>query len=186
MMRFLFVILISATFLLGSVMGMHGAVANMPDLKMSLDSPAFTAGENIPVEFTGDGDNNAPPLNWTNPPEGTQAFALICDDPDAPMGTWVHWVLYDLPADTTQLAGNAAPLPEGAKEGLNDFHDNGYGGPAPPPGPAHRYFFRLYALSAPTGLAAGATKDQLLEAMEGKILAEAQLMGTYQRGALTR
>lgn len=185
-MRFLFIILVAATFLLGSVMGMHGAVANMPDLKMSITSPAFDAGENIPVEFTGDGANDAPPLSWSNAPEGTKAFALICDDPDAPMGTWVHWVLYDIPADVTALDLETGTLPASAKQGINDFHDTAYGGPAPPPGPAHRYFFRLYALSAPTGLPEGATKDQLLDAMEGHILAEAQLMGTYQRGALTR
>jgi len=185
-MRFLFVILVCSTFLIGSVMGMHGAVANMPDLPMSISSPAFTAGENIPVEFTGDGDNFAPPLAWKNAPDGTKAFALVCDDPDAPMGTWVHWVLYDLPADMTALDISQAALPDGAKEGLNDFHEEGYGGPAPPPGPAHRYFFRLYALSAPTGLAAGATREQLQAAMDGHILAETQMMGTYQRNALTR
>ncbi|MCD6340057.1 MAG: YbhB/YbcL family Raf kinase inhibitor-like protein, partial [Verrucomicrobia bacterium] len=130
------------------------------------------------------GEDVSPPLAWSGAPEGAQAFALICDDPDAPMGTWVHWVIYDIPAEAAGLEENVPPeesLPNGARQGRNDFRRIGYGGPCPPPGKPHRYFFRLYALSAKTGLPPGATKARLLQAMEGKILAQAELMGTYQR-----
>jgi Raf kinase inhibitor-like YbhB/YbcL family protein len=153
-------------------------------MAFELTSSAFRDGQPIGREFTADGRNQSPPLTWTDPPEGTQSLALICDDPDAPRGTWVHWVLFNLPADCRGLpAGVAADLtrPDGSRQGTNDFGKVGYGGPSPPPGKPHRYFFKLYALGTKLGLAAGATKAQLLEAMRDNQLAEARLVGTYGR-----
>lgn len=152
---------------------------------MKLTSSAFAEGQPIPAQFTGDGADVSPPLRWSDAPPGARAFALICDDPDAPAGTWVHWVLYGLPATITELA-QAVPasetLPNGARQGLNDFRRVGYGGPSPPPGKPHRYFFRVYALDAEPPLKPRATKAELLKAMQNHILAEGTLMGTYQRG----
>ncbi|MFN3477424.1 MAG: YbhB/YbcL family Raf kinase inhibitor-like protein [Candidatus Methylomirabilales bacterium] len=153
-------------------------------MAFELRSPAFQPDQSIPRKYTCDGPDVSVPLRWTDPPPGTKSFALIADDPDAPMGTWVHWVLYDLPAETRELPEGLPSqerLPNGAKQGLNDFRRVGYGGPCPPPGPAHRYFFKLYALDSPTNLKPRATKQQLLDAMKGHILAEAQLIGRYQR-----
>ena len=153
-------------------------------MTINLTSMAFAEGEAIPPKYTADGEDVSPPLKWDSAPEGVKSFALICDDPDAPVGTWVHWVLYDLPADIRKLP-EAVPTTEtisgGGAQGTNDFKRIGYGGPAPPKGAPHRYYFKLYALDAELGLAPRATKADLLRAMEGKILAEAQLMGTYQR-----
>ena len=151
---------------------------------MQISSPAFADGARIPQKHTADGPDVSPPLAWTNAPEGTAAFALICDDPDAPVGTWVHWVIYNIPPDAGGLAGSApaqAELDSGALQGTNDFNRIGYGGPAPPAGKPHRYFFKLYALDAPVRLSSGATKAQLLDAVQGHILAEAECVGTYQR-----
>jgi Raf kinase inhibitor-like YbhB/YbcL family protein len=151
---------------------------------MKLQSTAFADGSPIPKKHTADGADVSPPLTWSEVPAGTQAFALICDDPDAPRGTWVHWVLYNLPADTTSLPEKmpaAKTLPNGAKHGANDFKKPGYGGPSPPPGKPHRYYFKLYALDAPLQLAEGATKAQVEQAMTGHILQQAQWMGTYVR-----
>lgn len=151
---------------------------------MKLTSPAFAEGQPIPTQYTCDGADVSPPLQWTEVPAGTKGLALICDDPDAPVGTWVHWVIYGLPADSKQLPEKVATtesLPPGAKQGLNDFRRIGYGGPCPPPGKPHRYFFKLYALDTALTLPARATKQDLLRTMQGHILAEAQLMGTYQR-----
>jgi len=150
---------------------------------MEIKSSAFGSGEMIPVKYTCDGADFSPPLEWTAGPAGTKSFALICDDPDAPMGTWVHWVVYDIPPTTTMLAEGITrerELTGGGTQGINDFRKIGYGGPCPPGG-THRYFFRLYALDTLLGLKPGITKDQLLKAMKGHILAEAQLMGTYRR-----
>jgi Raf kinase inhibitor-like YbhB/YbcL family protein len=126
----------------------------------------------------------SPVLQWSNVPPAAKSLALICDDPDAPMGVWVHWVIYDLPPSTAGLSEDAPKSPElasGARQGVNDFTRLGYGGPAPPPGRPHRYFFKLYALDLKPGLKPGLTKKELLKAMEGHVLAEGQLMGTYQR-----
>jgi Raf kinase inhibitor-like YbhB/YbcL family protein len=123
-------------------------------------------------------------LSWENPPAAAKSFALIADDPDAPAGIWVHWVIYDLPANAKGLTEDllkAQTLPNNAKQGINDFREIGYGGPCPPPGPAHRYFFKLYALDTQINLKPSATKQQLLNAIKGHILAEAQLIGRYQR-----
>jgi Raf kinase inhibitor-like YbhB/YbcL family protein len=151
---------------------------------MQLSSTAFTEGAPIPAMYTCDATNVSPPLKWSGVPAGAKSLALIVDDPDAPSGTWVHWVLYDLPATASELPED---LPKsqyvagGAKQGLNDFRHLGYGGPCPPHGKPHRYFFKLYALDALLDLKPGATKQDLERAMEKHILAQAQLMGTYQR-----
>jgi len=151
---------------------------------MELKSSAFQNNQDIPSKYTCDGADVSPPLIWNNPPNGSKAFALISDDPDAPASAWVHWVIYDLPGDAKELAEGVPAqesLPNGAKQGLNDFKKAGYGGPCPPRGPAHRYFFKLYALDRPTNLKPRATKQQLLDAMKGHIIGEAQLVGKYKR-----
>ncbi len=153
-------------------------------MTFQLTSKAFSYNAEIPRQYTCDGKDASPPLEWSDVPSKTRSFSLIGDDPDAPVGTWVHWVLYDLPASARSVpegvAGEAA-LPDGSRQGVNDFKRLGYGGPCPPPGPAHRYFFKLYALDATLDLKSGATKKDLEAAMKGHILAEAQLMGRYQR-----
>lgn len=152
--------------------------------KIILSSAAFQSGADIPRKYTCDAEDVSPPLGWTNAPAGAKSFALIADDPDAPGGTWVHWVIYDLPAAMKELAEAAAKtevLPNGAKQGMNDFRKLGYNGPCPPPGSAHRYYFKLYALDAPTKLKPRATKQQVLEAIEGRVLGEAELIGRYKR-----
>jgi Raf kinase inhibitor-like YbhB/YbcL family protein len=157
---------------------------NGGSMALQVTSTAFSAGEMIPKKFTCDGPDVSPQLAWNNPPAGTESFALIADDPDAPMGTWVHWVLYGLPASTRELAENVAKqeqLPSGARQGRNDFGKIGYGGPCPPPGKPHRYFFKLYALDAKTNLNAGATKTDVERALKGHILGRAELMGRYGR-----
>jgi Raf kinase inhibitor-like YbhB/YbcL family protein len=151
---------------------------------MELKSSAFLNNQDIPKKYTCDGADVSPQLFWDNPPDEAKAFALISDDPDAPVGTWVHWVIYDLPGEAKELAEGVPKqenLPNGAKQGVNDFKKVGYGGPCPPRGPAHRYFFKLYALDRPTNLKPRATKQQILAAMKGHILGEAQLVGTYKR-----
>jgi Raf kinase inhibitor-like YbhB/YbcL family protein len=151
---------------------------------MDLKSSAFQSGAEIPRKYTCDANDVSPWLSWDKAPAGTKAFALIADDPDAPVGTWVHWVIYDLPGDTKELAEGIATsetLANGAKQGINDFRKVGYGGPCPPPGLPHRYFFKLYALDAPTNLKPRATKQQLLDGMKGHVLSEAELMGRYKR-----
>lgn len=156
--------------------------ANVP--KITLESTAFAEGQMIPVQFTGQGQDISPPLRWSGVPTEARSLALIADDPDAPMGTWVHWVLYDLPpsiAELPQALAKTQYLPNGAKQGLNDFRSLGYGGPMPPPGKAHRYVFKLYALDTELGLAPGATKHEVEAAMQGHILAEGRLTGRYQR-----
>jgi Raf kinase inhibitor-like YbhB/YbcL family protein len=158
--------------------------AKEPVMNISITSTAFTDGRPIPDKFTCAGPNVSPPLQWANAPAGVKSFALIADDPDAPMGTWVHWVLYNLPPATMALAEDLPPspeLPDGSKQGVNDFRQPGYGGPCPPPGKPHRYFFKIYALDTALNLKSGATKKELLKAMDGHVLAEGRLMGTYQR-----
>ena len=154
---------------------------------MKLSSSAFKSAAEIPEKYTCENLDISPPLAWSGAPEGTQSFALICDDPDAPVGTWVHWVIYNIPAKTNQLPESVDPMEElasGARQGVNSFGRIGYGGPCPPRGHGyHRYFFKLYALDAALSLKEEkVTKQVLLEAMQGHILAETQLMGKYQRG----
>jgi Raf kinase inhibitor-like YbhB/YbcL family protein len=151
---------------------------------IQLTSSAFSAGETIPKKFTCDGPDLSPKLTWSPPPSDTQSFALIMDDPDAPMGTWVHWVLFDLPANTQELPEGVAKqeqLASGARQGRNDFGKIGYGGPCPPSGKPHRYFFKLYALDVKLGLKAGATKADVEGTMKGHIRAQAELIGKYGR-----
>lgn len=150
---------------------------------MNISSTAFPEGGMIPKKFTCDGDDISPSLKWDSVPAGTKSIAIISDDPDAPVGTWVHWVVYNIPADAKELPENVPPqrtLSNGAKQGTNDFRKIGYGGPCPPGG-THRYYFKIYALDTMLTLDAGATKAQLLDAMKGHILAEGQLMGKYSR-----
>jgi Raf kinase inhibitor-like YbhB/YbcL family protein len=150
---------------------------------MKLTSTAFSEGGMIPAQYTCNGPDVSPPLNWEDVPEETKSLALIADDPDAPVGTWVHWVLYNLPADTHELQEDLPKtkvLPNGAMQGTNDFRKIGYGGPCPPGG-THRYFFKLYALDELVDLNPGARKKDLLDAMKGHILAECQLMGKFSR-----
>ena len=152
-------------------------------VEIEITSSAFEDGGMIGAKYTCDGEDVSPPLKWGAVPEGTKSVALICDDPDAPMGTFVHWVIFGLPADTKELAENIPPdktLPNGAKQGTTDFGRIGYGGPCPPSG-THRYFFKIYALDSQVDLPAGATKRELLEAMEGHILGQGQLIGKYKR-----
>lgn len=153
-------------------------------MSFRLESSAFRAGGPIPARNSCDDQDLSPPLLWSAPPTGTRSLALICDDPDAPAGTWVHWVLHDIPAERRELAEGVpalAELPDGARQGLNDFKKTGYGGPCPPRGKAHRYSFRLYALDAPLGLGPGTRKPDLEKAMRGHVLAESELVGTYRR-----
>ncbi|MCS6885436.1 MAG: YbhB/YbcL family Raf kinase inhibitor-like protein [Acidobacteriota bacterium] len=150
--------------------------------KLVLSSTAFSEGANIPVKYTCDGEDVSPPLKWSGIPEGTKSLVLICDDPDAPMGTWVHWVVYDIPPMLTELAeGVKIQTIEGAKQGVNDFNKSDYGGPCPPEGDPHRYYFKLYALDTQLNLQPGLRKDAIVKAMQGHILAEGQLTGKYRR-----
>ncbi len=148
-----------------------------------LSSPAFENGKDIPNEFTCDGTDCSPPLIWTDPLPETETFALIVDDPDAPSGTWVHWVLYNLPATHRGLSEGMAKdrqLPNGARQGRNDFGKLGYNGPCPPRGAPHRYFFKLYALHCKVNLKPGASKGELERAMKRHVLAKVELVGRFQ------
>lgn len=152
---------------------------------MKLTSTAFADGGDIPRRHTCEGEDVAPPLAWSGVPQGARSLALIVDDPDAPdpaapTMTWVHWVLVDMPASATALAEGGRQSPEGTRDGLNDWHRTGYGGPCPPIG-RHRYFFKLYALDAALPSLKRPTKAELEHAMQGHVLASAQLVGTYQK-----
>ena len=153
-------------------------------MAFELKSSAFKAGETIPRKHTCDGQDLSPPLAWTDPPPGTKSLALVCDDPDAPAGTWVHWVLWDMPSSARSLPEGVpaqAKLEDGTRQGTNDFKKTGYGGPCPPRGAPHRYFLKLYALDNVVGLPPGATKAALEKAMEGHTLGHSELMGRYGR-----
>jgi len=154
--------------------------------KMSIQiiCAAFKEGETIPVKYTCDGENVSPALNWSGAPENTKSFALICDDPDAPGRTWIHWVVYNIPATMTSLPEAVSmkkTVLNNIIQGTTSFRKIGYGGPCPPRGSAHRYFFKIYALDTELNLKAGASENELLKAMEGHILAKGQLMGRYSR-----
>ncbi len=153
---------------------------------LTLTSTAFADGAPIPARHTCEGEDLSPPLAFSGVPSGARSLALVVDDPDAPdpaapKTVWVHWVVHDLPPDTAGLPEGGA-LPAGARQGLNDWKRAAYGGPCPPIG-RHRYYFKLYALDAPLGDLGAPTKAALLEAMRGHVLAEGQLMGTYQKRA---
>ena len=152
-------------------------------VEINVTSTAFKEGQPIPKQYTCDGVNISPPLEWSGVTKTAKTIAIICDDPDAPVGTWVHWVLYNLPADKIGLIENTPAtetLPGGGVQGTNDFKKIGYGGPCPPSG-THRYFFKLYALDAELSLKSGATKADLEKAMEGHLVSQGQLMGRYSR-----
>jgi Raf kinase inhibitor-like YbhB/YbcL family protein len=154
------------------------------NMAFSVSSSDFQSGGDIPKKFTCDGADSSPELSWTEPPAGTQSLALITDDPDAPVGTFTHWVLFNLPASTHSLAGNVSKideLPNGARQGRNGFRKIGYGGPCPPPGKPHRYYFKLYALDKQLDLNPGASKEELEKALEGHILGKAEIVGKYGR-----
>jgi Raf kinase inhibitor-like YbhB/YbcL family protein len=155
---------------------------------LSISSPAFAAGQAIPKKYTCEGGDLSPPLAWTGLPENTRSLALIVDDPDAPdpkapQRVWVHWVLYNIPPTTASLAEAASgrAIPSGAEEGTNDWTRHGYGGPCPPIG-RHRYFFKLYALDDVLRIENSPNKAALEAAMKGHVLAQAELIGTYQKG----
>jgi len=150
---------------------------------IKLTSAAFKEGESIPHQYTCDGVNVSPPLEWGGVPKSAKTVAMIADDPDAPSGTWVHWIVYNLPAENIGMVENLPAgenLKAGGLQGKNDFGNIGYGGPCPPSG-THRYFFKIYALDGELPLKAGATKPEVEKAMEGHIVAQGQLMGTYRR-----
>ncbi len=155
-------------------------------MAFTLTSPAFEPAGSIGTRHTCDGEDRSPRLDWSEPPAGTKSLALIVDDPDAPVGDWVHWVISDLPANARSLA-EARPAdgklrePAGAIQGKNDFGRLGWGGPCPPPGKPHRYFFRLYAVDTVLGLPPGATKAEVERALRGHVLAKAEIHCTYAR-----
>ncbi|HET6202781.1 MAG TPA: YbhB/YbcL family Raf kinase inhibitor-like protein [Planctomycetota bacterium] len=154
-------------------------------MAIKVTSGAFELGGRVPKRHTGEGEDLSPPLAWEGAPPATKAFVLTCDDPDAPGKTWVHWVLYDLPADARSLVEGVPSmdtLPNGAKQGRNDFGKVGYGGPMPPRGHGtHHYHFKVYALDAPLRLPSGSKKAEVERAMAGHILAQGELVGTYSR-----
>jgi len=153
------------------------------EIIMEIASLAFKGGERIPAKYTCDGEDVSPPLSWSGAPKGTKTYALIVDDPDAPVGVFTHWVIFNIPASEGGLPENTPKkdkLPNGAVQGRNDFGRRGYGGPCPPSG-THRYQFHLYALDTQLALPPGATKRDVLKAMEGRILAKAELTGLYSR-----
>jgi Raf kinase inhibitor-like YbhB/YbcL family protein len=156
-------------------------------MSLAISSSAFADHQAIPQKYTCEGEDVSPPLHWSGAPQGTKSFALIVDDPDAPdpkapRTTWVHWIVYDLPAGVHELGEGIGTLglPEGARQGINDWKRAGYGGPCPPIG-RHRYFHKLYALDVALPKLERPTKAQLLAAMKGHVLAEAQLVGTYEK-----
>ncbi len=187
--RFIFVYLcVSVVVFLFAAQGVSAAAKKTgkkgwKKMVMKIESPAFKHEGMLPSTYTCDGKALSPPLKWSGAPENVKSFALINDDPDAPVGLWVHWVIYNIPAATHELHENMpkdAELKNGAKSGKNSWGKLGYGGPCPPSG-THRYFFKLYALDALLNLPSGASKEQVESAMKGHILAEAQLMGKYKR-----
>ena len=160
--------------------GAKGAFA----MVFTLRSSDFPNGADIPRQFTCSGEDRSPALEWKDAPAGTKSFALIADDPDAPVGTWVHWVIFNIPASAHSLHGGIEKkeqLADGTRQGQNDFRKIGYNGPCPPPGKSHRYFFKLYALSSELSLSPGATKSAVEKAMEGRILGQDEWMGRFQR-----
>ncbi len=159
-----------------------GAAKEGKAMELRISSTAFQHMGSIPSKYTADGENISPPLAWSGVPEGTKSLALIVDDPDAPGNVWVHWVLYDIPPGAGGLKEgvSSSELPPGTREGLNDWGKKGYGGPSPPSG-THRYFFKLYALDTVLPELGRPTKAALEAAMEGHVLAKAELVGTYKR-----
>jgi len=153
------------------------------DMELKVESKAFFQNGKIPSKYTCDGIDVSPPLKWSNGPDGTKSYAIIADDPDAPVGTWVHWVIYNIPSNVTSLPEDlpkSQTLDNGSLQGKNDFKKIGYGGPCPPGG-THRYYFKVYAIDAVLDVGAGLTKKQLLKAMDKHILAKGEIIGKYSR-----
>ncbi len=178
--------LFAATLLAGLIIGCNRGdpPTNGTTVKIQLTSTAFAEGQPIPRRHIVDAENLSPALQWSGVPPAAKSLALICDDPDVPLGTWVHWVIYDLPPGSAGLNEGVAKSPEladGSRQGVNDFGRIGYDGPSPPAGKPHRYFFRLYALDTKLDLKPALTKKDLVRAMDGHILGEGELMGTYQK-----
>jgi len=152
-------------------------------MSFTIKTTAFPSSGTIPQKYTCDGLDVSPELSWSGAPPGTQSFALIADDPDAPVGTWTHWIIWDIPPGTglPESVAKTEILKDGARQGKNDFKRIGYGGPCPPPGKPHRYFFKLYALDIKLDVKAGASRKELESAMKGHVLSQAELMGRYGR-----
>ena len=153
-------------------------------MSLTLSSPSFSNGGDIAKKFTCEGADLSPQMSWTDPPAGTKSFALLVDDPDAPVGNWNHWALWNLPPSARGLSegmSKEARLPDGSQQGLNDFRKTGYNGPCPPAGKPHRYYFKLFALDAKLDLKAGSGKPELEAAIKGHILAQAESMGRFGR-----
>lgn len=174
-----------ASILMFSASGPGFAARNDADpAALRLTAPAFQPNGEIPRRFTCEGDNVSPALQWTDPPAETRSLVLIADDPDAPAGTWVHWVVYDLPSAGRSLHEGVPAqdrIDGGGTQGRNDFQKVGYGGPCPPPGKPHRYFFKLYALDVKLNLQPGATKQEVERAMQGHVVARTELIGRFGR-----
>jgi Raf kinase inhibitor-like YbhB/YbcL family protein len=154
-------------------------------MSLQLTSTAFEEGQPIPLDYTGEGRNVSPALKWNDPPRDTKSLALICEDPDAPRGVFTHWVIFNIPSETRELSEDVPHregLANGTRQGRNDRGKVGYFGPKPPEGKPHRYFFKLFALDRPLDLTGSETKDHVVKAMQGHVLAEAQLMGTFKHG----
>lgn len=154
------------------------------NMALSVSSTSFANGGGIPKKFTCDGDDVSPDLSWSEAPPGTQSFALLADDPDAPAGNWNHWTIWNIPAESRALPEGVSKkpqLPDGSQQGMNDFRKSGFNGPCPPPGKPHRYYFKLFALDAKLMLKEKSGKRELEAAMNGHILAQAECMGRYGR-----
>jgi Raf kinase inhibitor-like YbhB/YbcL family protein len=177
-------IILTLSVLLLSVSGVR-AQKGGETMNFTISTSAFREGGTIPVQYTCDGSDISPPLKWEGSPAGTKSFAIIMDDPDAPSGTFIHWVIYDIPADTNILSEGLAKDPDlskGIKQGISSFRRTGYGGPCPPPGSPHRYFFTIYALDIQiTGLVSKASKQDVENKIKGHIIGKAIVMGKYGR-----
>jgi Raf kinase inhibitor-like YbhB/YbcL family protein len=179
---------VAAAFLILVMLVRFGGMAQAENkagaMKLSVSSPGFAQGDRIPVKYTCDGEGVSPPVYWSKGPAATQSYALIADDPDAPRGTFTHWVMYNIPSGVTRLEEHVTAvdrLDDGTIQGKNSNDKVGYAGPCPPPGKPHRYRFNLYALDSLLDLGPGASKADLLNAMNGHVLAQGELMGTYGR-----
>jgi len=187
--RLRFSVLLPAVLCIAGISSLLGCESGEQDLKeeemtVTLSSPAFQQGGKIPGKYTCEGQDISPELTWSEPPAGTQSLALIVDDPDAPGGVFTHWVLFNIPAESLGLpeaVPNQAQLTSGSLQGKNDFGKIGYGGPCPPPGGAHRYQFTLYALDQYLDLKGGVAKKQVVNTIQGHVLAQGELTATYQR-----
>jgi len=169
-----------AILLIFSLFSTIAIAKNKEEKQMELISTVFSNNQIIPKKYTCDGEDVSPPIEWRNVPENTKSFVLIVDDPDAPRGTWDHWILFNIPPHVITLSENISRLPSGTVEGINSWGKTGYGGPCPPSG-IHRYIFKLYALDVLLSLPEKATKPVILKAMNGHVIALAELIGKYER-----